>query len=199
VFAIFIVSKHLAAHTRRQNKNRFFLFLSAAEHLNILGKVIYPLSHLSFQVNGRRKALLDIHPLFTFNQVVSVAHDLLFGRFRHAVTGRQPKYRAFISRKSCTGMALNNTGNLLVDPDLTQVICSLLSMQDRVTRPSPDIMKHRTFYNKPDGNKGIALSVFKRHIPNSPAMRNHFFAAPCFAQQIFRVFIRSVRHDPVTF
>ena len=42
-------------------------FWLTAEHLDILCKVIYPQSHLSFQVNGRRKALLDIHPLFTFN------------------------------------------------------------------------------------------------------------------------------------
>jgi hypothetical protein len=42
-------------------------------------------------------------------------------------------------------MAFNNTGDLLADPLRTQQICSPLRMQDRVTRPSPDIVEHRSF------------------------------------------------------
>jgi hypothetical protein len=96
-------------------------------------------------------------------------------------------------------MALNNTGNLLADPDLPQVIRSLLCMEDCMTPAPANIMEHRPFVDQPGRNKGIPLSVFTCNIPHCPAMQDHFFATPCITQQIFRVSIRLMRHDPVTF
>jgi hypothetical protein len=85
-------------------------------------------------------------------------------------------------------MALNNTGDLLADPLCTQQICSPLSMQDRVTRPSPDIVEHRTFSYQIHRNKGIALRIFQCNIAYSPAVSQNLFAASCFTQQLLIVF-----------
>jgi hypothetical protein len=67
-------------------------------------------------------------------------------------------------------MAFDNTGDFFADPLCTQQICSPLSMQDRVTRPSPDIVEHRTFSYQIHRNKGISLRVFQCNITDGPAV-----------------------------
>ena len=118
---------------------------------------------------------------------------------RDAVAGRQPEKGAFISREPCTGMALDNPGDLLADPAGTQEICSLLCVHDGMGRPPADIVEHRTFTHQINPYKGIERCISERNIPHCPAMSNYLFAASCFMQQILTGLIRLVRHDPVTF
>jgi hypothetical protein len=81
-------------------------------------------------------------------------------------------------------MAFNNTGDLLIYALCTQEVCTQLCMHDRVTRPSPDIMEHRTFSYQIHSNKGIALRVFQGNITYRPAVSQNLFAASCFTQQL---------------
>jgi hypothetical protein len=60
-------------------------------------------------------------------------------------------------------------------------------MQDRVTRPSPDIVEHRTCSYQIHPNKGISLRVFQCNITYGPAVSYNLFAASCFTQLLLIV------------
>jgi hypothetical protein len=96
-------------------------------------------------------------------------------------------------------MALNNAGNLLADPDLAQMVCPLLCMENCMGFAPANIMEHCPFIDQHGRNKRITPGIFKGNIPYSPAMQDDFFTAPCLTQQIFRISIRLMWHDPVTF
>jgi hypothetical protein len=72
-------------------------------------------------------------------------------------------------------------------------------MQDRMTRPSPDVMQHCTFPYQIHVNKGIALSIFQCNVVHGLAVSQNFFTASCITQQLLIFFFLSVRHDPGIF
>jgi hypothetical protein len=167
----------------------------AAEQFHFLRKVVYPASYLSWKVNGRRNTGIDNHSFSPFNEVIGMGNNFLFCCPGHALTGRQPENSAFIGSNACACMALDYSGDFLTDPLCTQEICSPLSMQNRVTLPSADVVEHGTLAYQVHCNEIIAFRVFQCNVTNSLAVGQNFLTASCFTQHPLIYSFGGVRHD----
>ncbi len=115
---------------------------------------------------------------------------------RSTVAGEEVKESALISSQACTGMAFDNPGHRFSKQKGAAYICPCLCMMNRMRFPAPDVVEHGSSFKQVPVNKRVVPCILKRAIRDSPAVRDHFWAATGVSQQILVLFTRT-GHDQV--